>query len=298
MRQLRAIGYGLARALHRLRRRSGAAIMATGVIAVCFLVVGIVHVATRTVAKATSAWGGAHMVIYLEEGISAEKGQEIRAALDLPGIERSVYVSPDQAMQRLKGALGEHDELLQGLQPSVLPASIEVTLRTGIDDVAATYPVIERLRATPGVADVEFAGEWVDGVSTLLGGLRHAGWVLLLIMGAGCAYVALASIGSSMGMKGQEAEVMRLLGASGNFIRGPLLVEGAVQGMVGAGLAILGLWILFQVAVDGIRKVLGAAFGVAPVEFLPFAHIVLFMAAGAALGIAGSWLAARRHVAC
>jgi cell division transport system permease protein len=131
----------------------------------------------------------------------------------------------------------------------------------------------------------------------LLAGLRYGGWVFLFIVMTGGAYIVAMAIGVRIESRRSEAEVMSLLGASSAFVRGPLMLEGAIQGAAGAGLAVLGLWLLFCAGADAAGDVLGAAFGSAPVVFLPAAQIGLAIAAGAAIGAVGSWLATRRYAA-
>lgn len=290
MHHLRALGYGIARAASGLGRKPVAVLLVTGAIAVAFVLVGLAQLARGAVTAATSSWTTTHMVVYLEEGTSPERAREINDVLaTLPAVERSVYVAQEQALERLQGSLGEHDELVAGLEAGMLPASIEVTLRTGVNDVAATYPVVERLEAVPGVEQVEFAGAWVERSSTLAAGLVHASWLILLILGGACAYMVTMLVAARVEERRKEAEVLRLLGASGAFVRGPALVEGALQGAAGAGIAVVVLWILFRIGAGAMGKALGAA----SLGFLPLQQIALLIAAGAALGTAGAWLATR-----
>lgn len=290
MHHLRALGYGIARAASGLRREPLALSLVTGAIAVAFLLVGLAQLARSAVATATSSWTTTHMVVYLDEGTSPERAREINEVLAaLPAVERSVYVAQEQALERLNGSLGEHGELVAGLEAGMLPASIEVTLRTGVDDVAATYPVVERLEAVPGVEEVEFAGAWVDRSLTVAAGLAHASWLFLVILGGACVYFVTTLVAARVEDRRKEAEVLRLLGASGAFVRGPVIVEGALQGVAGAGIAVVALWILFRLGGDA----MGQALGGASLSFLSLQQIALLVAAGAALGAAGAWLATR-----
>ena len=114
------------------------------------------------------------MVVYLEDGVTAERARVLAEELaGLPAIERSRYVSGDEALVRLREAMSGQQDVLDVVAADMLPRSIEVTLRAGTGDVAAAYPVASQLEATPGVEEVVFAGEWVGKASLLAGGLQR-----------------------------------------------------------------------------------------------------------------------------
>src|SRR5690606_15115193 len=104
----RAIGYGALRALRGLRRRPWTTALAVGAIAVSALLVALVHLAATNVERLTAAWsGGVQMIVYLTEDASVARADEIAAALTrLPAVEQVAYVSPAEAHERLRAALG------------------------------------------------------------------------------------------------------------------------------------------------------------------------------------------------
>jgi cell division transport system permease protein len=297
MRRLRAIGYGLRRALDGLGKRPAMAAAVTGAIAVGFLLVGLVHLVARNLETMSTSWGGtAHMVVYMEAGATPEQTGHIAAVLErLPAVERVAQVPPEAALERLRQSMGEHEALLEGLGPDMLPASLEVTLGAGIKDVARAHPLIERLESTVGVEEVVFVGDWADKLALLMAGLRYAVWCFFALMGGACLYLVATTIRLRAQTRRHEAEIMCLIGASSAFVRGPLLVEGTIQGALGAIAAMSLLWLLFDAGADAVRNTLYAALGTAQVSFMPLGHIAGFVAAGAILGLAGSWMVTRNH---
>lgn len=297
MRRLRAIGYGLRRALDGLRKRPAMAAAVTSAIAVGFLLVGLVHLVARNVETMSASWGGtAHMVVYMEAGATPEQTGHIASVLErLSAVERVEQVPPEAALERLRQSMGEHEGLFEGLGTDMLPASIEVTLAAGIKDVARTHPIIERLEATVGVEEVVFVGDWADKLSTLMAGLRYAVWCFFALMGCACLYLVATTIRLRAQARRPEAEVMSLIGASRAFVRGPLLVEGMLQGALGALVAMALLWLLFDAGAGAVRETLYQTLGSAQVSFMPLGHLACFVAAGAALGLTGSWMVTRNH---
>lgn len=300
MQRLRALWYAMGRAVDGLRRTPAVAAAVTGAVAVGFLLVGVVHLIAHNIEAMARTWGGgAHMVVYLEAGTPGAEAEKLRAALaQVPAVERAVHVSPAQALERLRRSLGEHqdlDLLLEGgLGAELLPASIEVTFGDGVKDVARTHPLVARVEAAVGVEEVVFVGDWADRLTLLMSSLRLGVWCFFGLMGAACVYVVATTMRLRAQAHRREAEVMELFGASAAFVRGPLLLQGMLQGTLGATAAMAALWLLFDTGAGAVREALREALGSGQVAFLPAAHVLAFVAAGALLGLLGTFLVTGR----
>jgi cell division transport system permease protein len=280
-----------------MRRRLLVSILATGAIGVSLVLVGIVYLAASNVARITGGWGdGVQMVVYLEDGSSPERARAIgRILAQVPAVERVDYVPPDVAHRRLLDSLGDRRALLEGVEIGYLPSSLEVTLAGGVRDVAAVSPVVAKLRAAPGVEEVEFLGDWVDRLTALLGTLRASALALALLVAAACVYVVASTIKLGVYARKDELEILKLVGATDKFVKGPLLVEGALQGIFGAGAAAGLLYLFFRLGAPALERMLQGALGPLDLSFLPPGQIALVVVAGAFLGVAGSWLAIGRY---
>lgn len=299
---LRAIWYALGRAMDGLRRAPGMTAAVIGAVAMGFLLVGVAHLIAHNIEGMARSWGGgAHMVVYLESGARPADAEKVRAALaEVPAVERAVHVSPAQALERLRRSLGDHQDLdilvEDELGAAFLPASIEVTFAAGVEDVARSHSLVERIEAAVGVEEVVFVGDWADRLTLLMRGLRYGVWCFFALMAAACVYVVAMTMRLRAQTHHREAEVMELFGASAAFVRAPLLIEGAVQGALGAIAAMGALWLVFDTGAGAVRDVLRQALGSGQVAFLPVAHVAAFVAAGALLGLFGSLLVTgRRH---
>lgn len=301
MQRLRALWYAVDRALGGLRRAPAVALAVTGAVAVGFLLVGVVHLIAHNIEAMARSWGGgAHMVVYLEAGTPAAQAEQLRAALaEVPVVERAAHVTPAQALARLRRSLDAHqdlDILLEDeLGAALLPASVEVTFVPGIADVARSHSLVTRVEAAAGVEEVVFVGDWAERLSLLMSGLRFGVWCFFGLMGAACVYVVAMTMRLRAQAHRREAEVMELFGASEAFVRGPLLLQGMLQGALGAAAAMVVLWLLFDTGAGAVRDTLRQALGSGQVAFLPLAHVAVFVAAGAALGLLGSALVTGRR---
>jgi cell division transport system permease protein len=288
--------YGVVRALRGAARRPVVTVLSTGAIGVSLLLVGLVALAASNVGRLTARWDrSVQMVIYLEDDVTPERARAIGDVLaGLAAVERVDYIPSDMAHRRLMETLGTRRELLDGVETGFLPASLEVRLAGGVREVAAASPVIEKLRRTPGVEEVELLGDWVERLAALLSALRAAALGLALLVGGACIYIIAGTIKLGMYARREELEVLRLVGATDGFIRLPLVVEGALHGSLGAGLAVAGLYAVYHVGAPALERMLsGAALGVELAFFAP-PVVAGALAAGLFLGVTGSWLALGR----
>jgi cell division transport system permease protein len=295
--RFRAVGYGLERALRGLLRRPGSSALATGAIAVTLLLLALVHLVATNIDAMVGRWGGgAQMIVYLRDGSERNHAERIMAALDhVPAVAHVGYVSPSEARQRLRASLGRHGEFVSGIDDGLLPASIEVQLRDGIRDVATVHPIVDRLRSAPDVESVEFVDDANDRLGAVIGVLRAAAVAFALIVAAICLYVVATTAELARQARQNEVELCELLGASSMFVRGPLLLEGALQGAVGAGAAVLGLWLAFSFGLaPKVATLTGAFAGLSP-RFLGGLEVATLVGIGAAMGLGATWYATRRR---
>lgn len=291
-RLLRTLGYAFLRAMVSIRRRPLIAALTIGVMTVALVLVGVAHMAERNVRTMSEKWGaGVQMIVYLEEGTSVAHVENISGALvDLPAVQSVSYVPPEKAMEHLRLSLGQHDELLEGIEASFLPASLEVQLMEGVRDLVSAHPVMERLQATPGVEDVEFLGNWVDDFTALIGRVQRAGLYLVLFASLIGVFTVVATMRLSADARASELRVLSLMGAPSLLRRGPTLIEGAVLGLFGALSATLLLWLLFMTGAPLIASALSSSFGTIDLSFLATKDILQLGLFGVTLGVVGGML--------
>lgn len=275
----------LTRAGRTLARRPAASVWAALAVAAALVGVAAIDLAARHV----GAWSHdlraqASMVVYLDEGATSEQADGVAAALrDVDGVEAALVVSTDDAADRLRAALGAHDELLAGVDPATLPLSIEVTLAPGVADVIGQSPLVAELRAAGAVEDVEVTRDYTAPLGDALARLERLAWALFAIIGLAAALVVAAAVRLRVGETSGERSALAWLGASTWFVRAPALVAGAALGAVGAVLALAGA--------AGLIRVLDLDLTSAS---WPLARAALLVGAGALLGLVGGALGAER----
>lgn len=213
--------------------------------------------------------------------------QDIQA---FPEVMEVRYVSVEQALARAREELVEFKDAYRDLETNPLPASLEILLRPAFRDAESAQRVAERVKAFGFVDDVRYGRDWVERLDKL----RNMAGVVGLVIGLAFAIVAIVIIGVTIRItvlqRAGEIAIMRLVGATNRFIRGPFLLEGGIKGVMGGLLAILMCWVTFAL----FRTTTGAL-GASLVFFEP-EHLFLMIVFGTGIGLLGSLLSIGRHL--
>lgn len=262
---------------------------AWAIAAIAAALVGVA--ATRLAAQDVAAWSHgaraqASMVVYLDEGATLEQADALAQRLRAHGgVDGVAVVSSTEASDRLRVALGAHDQLLDGVEPTSLPISLEITLAAGTTDVAAASPVVAELRATAGVEDVEVTRDASAPLADALARLARLAWALFVVVGIGGVIAVAAAIRLHLVADRAERATLQLLGAGPLFTRAPTWGAGLWLGVAGAAVAL--------VVGRGLAATaeLGSLFSTQ--AWTP-ATLGVVLALGAGIGLAGGVLAGAR----
>ncbi len=207
-----------------------------------------------------------------------------------PEVKDVSYVSEEEALQRARNELVEFRDAYRDLQVNPLPASIEVRLKDGFRDAATVEQVAQRLRGFGFIDDVRYGREWVQKLDYL----RNITGLVGLVIGLAFAAVAVVIIGVTIRLtilqRAREISIMRLVGATNWFIRGPFLLEGALKGLLGGFLSL----VLCYAGYLLFRDKSGGTF--AGLLFFEPQHMVVIVIFGVLLGLAGSLVSVGRHL--
>ena len=187
------------------------------------------------------------LTIYLEEQPVLEmQSQLVRKITNFNQVEEIRFTSRDDAYNRLATQLGDNVDVLDDLDPSFLPPSIEVYPKKSLSSLAQIKRFSEYLSTLPGAIKVQYGQEWIERFNYFTKLLRIivllSGTLLILTTTFMVAY----TIRLAVVARQAELEILRLLGATNGYIRTPFLIEGFLQGLLGSTLGLLALFFLFR----------------------------------------------------
>jgi len=290
------LGFLLSEAFRDLRRAGRVAVSAIVLITLSLVALGAFWMLSSNLGRAVAQWKDrVRIVVYLRrEPTPLEQVVLLERVKAVPNVMAVRYVSKGEALASLKRVLGKDAAVVDNLPANPLPASIEITPTAEAATPDGARTLIARLGTLPEAEEVEGGVDWVE---------RLSHWQRLLVaiglgFGAPLGLAALLTVTTATTLvlhsRRDETEIMRLVGAPEAAIRLPLLLQGLIQGLFGALLALGGLVVLYRLATPQLEPLLNLTVGLPRVEFLPASVVVRLLFAGAALGAFGGWLARGR----
>jgi cell division transport system permease protein len=219
----------------------------------------------------------------------------IAYTMGLPGVKAVDYVSPDEAMQRLKEVYEARGQTLDlGNDPKnriTIYASIEIQLT----DPKFGESVAGALRARSEVVQITTKQDELDKLVGIINVVRTVGLIAIALVGLTVLFMIVNTIRIAVYSRSGEIEIMRLVGASDSFIRWPFILEGILCGLIGALVAIG----LVAIVWDPIQPVMYDVFKVPTIVGARFLATLsaLLLAVGLAVGAIGSWISVRSYLA-
>lgn len=221
---------------------------------------------------------------------------------NMDGVATVSFTTKDEALESFRNSTSNPEivDQLDGQNP--LPASIDVDL----DDAQEVTGIADQILADDGFVAIcdnpddpsdslQYGQKTVDKLFSLTNAIRIVGIALIALL----VLIAFIFINNTIRLailaRRKEIAIMRLVGASNGFIRGPFLAEGALHAIIGTALAIAVLEVARNVLLPRISSTLPwLPLSVDSGTFL--AMYVLLLVAGLLIGLFGSMFAMRRYL--
>jgi len=289
---MRALRYAFDEAVASLWRGRGSGAFSTATIALALVVLGAFLIVTSNLERLGTEWGSsADMSVYLNDAVTPAERTAIEGVLETGDIILSrVYVSKADALTRFRSTFADLASSMEGLGDNPLPASYEVRLRTGAD--AAVDALVAKVRQLPGIADVRYDRQWLSRLVAAVGVIRRLGFALGILLALAAALTVANVVRLALYARRDEIDIMQLVGAPQMYIRGPFVMEGTLQGGLGAVVALVALGIGFLAVRARYLAPLAEMINLSSVRFLPWELCLWLVVGGMAVGCLGGALAA------
>jgi len=283
-------------ALGRLARQPFASLMTVLVIAVTLALPASMHIVIKNAQSISSSWENAlDFSVYLKGDVSLADTERLAGLIEQRADVANVnLVSAEDALQEFKSASG-FGTALDHLTSNPLPHTL-VVRPSGANTEQSMILLHEELGNLPEADLVQIDTDWVQRFHAILDILRRA-----IAIGAGLLGVAIVVIiGNTIRLdiqnRREEIEVTKLIGASNAFVRRPFLYSGLWYGLGGGLLALALVTYGLYTLEPPVRRLAGLYNSSFSVLALDIAESLIIIGVGIALGLAGSWLAAARHM--
>ncbi len=259
--------YALKQAFSGIKRAGYMSVACVIISTFSFLILGIFLLATANLREVLKfAHDKVEIVAFLEGGISQAKIDSLRTEIRaIPFIDKIRYVSPDDALRRLKSEFGQRSYILEALDENPLPSSFEITLKPQYRLKQRVIGVAERISKLKGVEDVSFGRGWITRLEKLVRILATIDVGVGLAVGIATIVTVAYTVRLTLYARKDFIRVLKLVGATDMFVMTPFLIEGVIHGLVCIALAtgiLYGAYRFIEVRVPQVVFMTGGMIGV------------------------------------
>jgi cell division transport system permease protein len=293
---MRAFKYFLGEAAASLWRGRKAAVLSILTIAGGLFVLGFFLVLNANLQRLVGRWTeSAELSVYLKDDVTPDQLKMVDDLIGGSGLAAArEYVSKNQAIDRFKQDFPDLAGATTRLESNPFPASFEIRLKPEVRDAGgAVDNLATTLSGIRGVADVRYDRRWLTRLNSVVRLLRSLGLGIILLLALASALTVANVVRLAASAREDEIEIMTLVGAPLEYVRGPFVVEGVLQGGVGALVAMLVLWFAFAAANARFGTPVAQAVGLGAITFLPLSLSLLIVLGGMLLGCLGGLIVAR-----
>ncbi|MFA5524418.1 MAG: permease-like cell division protein FtsX, partial [Tissierellales bacterium] len=177
--------------------------------------------------------------VYLKDDLSNEEIEKVGQAInDSDGVSSVIFQSKEQALEIWKEEWGDQGYLLEGLEgqeENPLPDSFIIQLF----DIEYADSVADKIKGFNSVEEIKYYKDIVDKLMSVANFVRIGGLVLIGILVLISVFIISNTVKITVAARRREIGIMKYVGATNGYIRGPFMVEGVLLGLVGTGIAIL-----------------------------------------------------------
>lgn len=298
---IQRISYAFRETVANFRRNVTLSVAAVITSAVSLLLVGTTFLIQRAFDNLLVQWrGDVGMIVFVRPDVTEEARvfieQNLKSQPNVIDVDKIVYLDRAQSFEEAKRVFAGDPTTLSLLSIDSIPSQFKVVPKT--TDAELVRSLADQYRTLPGVAGVSLAEDEFDVISTLSSFVRTVTIAMSLILLVVAVILIWNTIRTAIFARRREIEVMKLVGATDWFIRVPFILEGLIQGLVGAVVSCAGLWGLNQAwtsGVAGFKPGTGVSSLIVPDSYANGIMVTLLVI-GAVAGAVGSGVASSKFL--
>lgn len=267
-------------------------------IAIALSILGVFLVIFVNLNSFLSTWSGqVQLIIYLNDDLTQSQLHQIEQTARQNGFVESVtFNSREQAWENFKKDFAGKSEVIEGLDINPLPASFNLKFKEGADRLEHIRQFADSVRDTDGVESLDYGERWIGRFEKFMVFLR----IFLLGIGGllslGLILIISNTIKLSILSRQDEVELMLLIGATPRFVKSPFLLEGMIQGVTGAGIA-LGILKGLQLYIEWqLHHTFESAVHAMEIQFLTPPFIAGLVGLSVLVAVVGSFIAIQQFI--
>ncbi len=296
MGSINLVGHAIKHGIINVFKNSRFSMASIGTIAACLYLFGVFFFMLLNLQfNVDEVQSNVGFAVYFNEGSSEETikriEQQIRETIDVSDV---TYTSAEQAWEDFKAELNE--DLVKTFgddNPLKDSASLTVMLRD-VSGQEAAAKAIEKMEGVRKVKQSKEMAEVFGSVNKFVSVISGA--IILLLLGISVFLIS-TTVSTGITVRREEISIMKLIGASDFFIRGPFIFEGILLGLVGAGIPLGILYFCYDFMIEYMNR----QFSALSLKFLTMGEIYgklvpVSLLIGLGIGLCGSYFTVRKHL--
>lgn len=233
--------------------------------------------------------------VFLEDDVTVSQIEAIENRVrESNKVISVIFKSKDQALEEMKEGWGEEGYLLNGLESNPLPNTLIIKLK----DIEYADSVAKSIEDLEGIDEIQYNQDIIEKLVLFSNYIRTGGLVIVSILILVSVFIISNTIKLTVAARKTEISIMKYVGATNGYIRGPFIIEGILFGLIGAMVSILfvnyGYNYFFNAASDKLY-VLFTVYLVPPKALIKDVMII-FIAIGSGIGALGSLVSMKRFL--
>lgn len=294
---LGSMGYALKQAFKQVFRNRSMTMASMFSITAMLLILGLFFILVVNINMMTESAKNEFdtVQIYLLDETDDTATENMMADLNsMSEVDEVTYVTREQAIQNWSSEWGENAYLLESLDNNPLPNSLVVK----VSKIENADAVVARIKTFVGVEDIKYYKDVVDKLMSITNFIQTGALIIIIFLVIISVVVVSNTVKLTVLAREREISIMKYVGATNWFIRGPFLVEGMFIGLfaatVSSGLISLLYYKIADLLGEGMFIMMSTPM-VSP-SFLVFNLVWIFIALGVSIGACGSIISMRRFL--
>ena len=235
--------------------------------------------------------------VFIEKEATQAQITELKEKIQaLDGVNNTQFVTKEEALNTVKNQFKEHKNLLTGYdEKNPFPASYIVT----VTDLSKIGSIAKQIETFENVNEIMSKDATTDALLSIANGIKIFSGIILVFLVVISIFIISNTIKLTVHARRREISIMKYVGATNNFIRGPFIVEGIIIGLVSAMLSIGFISLIYDVIAGKIMA--SQLMGVMGISLLTFAEIfnlifVVYLILGIGIGVLGSVVSMKKYL--
>lgn len=293
----RRLSYTFGQAFRQLGRNKGTNFIAIIAITSMMMVLGIFFIIFVNVDLfANEIKDDYNMIeVYMKEGVKEPEISNIKEELkSIEGVSKVEYRSKIEALRIMKKRWGKNAYLLDNLESNPLPDSylVYVESKEYADKLSKLALEIK------GVEDIKYYQDTVSKLAKITKFITISSIIMMAFLVLVSTVIIANTIKLTVLNRSKEIAIMKYLGATDWFVRGPFLIEGIIIGLISSGIGTGLIYLIYKkiISIIGADIMRMLSVPIVNEQYLIYNILIIFLAIGVGVGTCGSIISIRRFL--